>query len=426
MELGETSASATIEVEEIKEKAIEHVTIRLSVFFDGTLNNRINIDHRVANTAVYQKNKESGSYESDYTNVEKIERYLETSEDEEYDTKLAIYIEGPGTENEEGDATRGFAIGTGATGVKKKVEKGLGKAVKIISRHVKMGRIIDKLTLDVVGFSRGAAGARNFIFEALKESDSIRQWLEERERPVKKIVVHFAGLFDTVSSHGLSFSNDTRTLKLDAIRKAEKVVHLVAAEEHRKNFSLTNIKSAGTKGLEIYLPGVHSDVGGSYRDASEEDMVVYKARRESEASAERERLIAAGWYRADEITLKQVRSKIGRATVHLQVKRSGIRHHYSRIPLHIMARFARESGIDVKSKLERIEKVPGALSSIQQRIEAYITSVGTNSKETDWQQNDSLLRPLRHDYLHFSAYYSFGLTPRFSDSGPRKRKHYAG
>ncbi|MBL1260420.1 MAG: DUF2235 domain-containing protein, partial [Thiotrichaceae bacterium] len=344
MELGETSASATIEVEEIKEKAIEHVTIRLSVFFDGTLNNRINIDHRVANTAVYQKNKESGSYESDYTNVEKIERYLETSEDEEYDTKLAIYIEGPGTENEEGDATRGFAIGTGATGVKKKVEKGLVEAVKTITENVAEESIIDKLTLDVVGFSRGAAGARNFIFEALKEPDSIRQWLEERERPVKKIVVHFAGLFDTVSSHGLSFSNDTRTLKLDAIRKAEKVVHLVAAEEHRKNFSLTNIKSAGTKGLEIYLPGVHSDVGGSYRDASEEDMVVYKARRESEASAERERLIAAGWYRADEITLKQVRSKIGRATVHLQVKRSGIRHHYSRIPLHIMARFARESG----------------------------------------------------------------------------------
>ena len=40
-------------------------------------------------------------------------------------------------------------------------------------------------------------------------------------------------------------------------------------DEFRENFDLTNIDSAGFKGLEITLPGVHSDIGGSYRNYTE-------------------------------------------------------------------------------------------------------------------------------------------------------------
>ena len=50
-------------------------------------------------------------------------------------------------------------------------------------------------------------------------------------------------------------------------------MHLVAAEEHRKNVSLTDIASAGSKGRELFLPGVHSDIGGDYRDEASEAMV---------------------------------------------------------------------------------------------------------------------------------------------------------
>jgi len=431
MEFGETSAPSTMpEPEEIEEKEKKHVKIRLSVFFDGTLNNRVNIEQREQNTEVYQANRKSiftkkkdQSYENDYTNVEKIERYIETGEDDEYDKKLSIYIEGPGTEDEGGDDKRGYALGVGPTGIINKVGKGILDAIVEISRHVKATYVIDKITLDVYGFSRGAAGARNFIFEALKEFNSIREAMENKKRPVKKIEIDFAGLFDTVSSHGISFSNDTRTLKLHAIREAKKVVHLVAAEEHRKNFSLTNIKSAGGNGLALYLPGVHSDIGGGYRDEAEEEMVIYKTHHAEEAAAERERLIAAGWYRADEITLQKRLT-----SVHLQVKRSGIRHHYSRIPLHIMARFARENGVDVDGELESDEDIPEALSTIQARIEAYIARIGSASAEMDWQQNDVMLRQLRHDYLHFSAKYEIGLKPRFSADNDklRKRMHYDG
>jgi len=94
----------------------------------------------------------------------------------------------------------------------------------------------------------------------------------------------------------------------------------------------------------------------------------------------------------------------------------------------MMAGFARESGIDVRDKLERDEDIPEALSTMQERIEAYIARVGTASREADWQHNDSLLRQLRHDYLHFSATYSLGMKPRFSayNDKLRKRMHYDG
>ncbi len=433
MELGETSAPATPEPRDHREEQKKHVKIRLSVFFDGTLNNRVNTDHRKQNTAVYQANKVKkmdNSYENDHTNVEKIERYMETSEDKDYDKKLSIYIEGPGTEDEKSDVRRGYALGTGATGIEAKVLRGIVKSIETMTGQVETDSIIDKLTLDVFGFSRGAAGARNYIFAALKEDGSIREGMEGEGVPINTIEIHFAGLFDTVASHGavpllLGLPN-TKSLKLDSIRKAKKVIHLVAADEHRENFALTNIKSAGSKGREIYLPGVHSDIGGGYRDEASEAMVIYKTLRAENAAAERHQLIAAGWYRPDEITLQHIPPKIGLASVHLRVTRSGIRHHYSRIPLHIMARFARESGIDVTNKLDRDEDIPDALSAIQERIEAYMASIGTASTETDWQQNDGMLRQLRHDYCHFSANYSPGMKPRFNDNGQRKRMHYAG
>ena len=98
----------------------------------------------------------------------------------------------------------------------------------------------------------------------------------------------------------------------------------------------------------------------------------------------------------------------------------------SHIPLHIMARHARESGIDVDSELESDEDIPDTLSLIQQHIEAYIARVGNASAEADWQHNDEILRTLRRDYLHFSATYAMGMKPRFGDNGQRKRMHFAG
>ncbi len=86
-------------------------------------------------------------------------------------------------------------------------------------------------------------------------------------------------------------------LKLNAIQHAKDVVHLTAADEHRKKFSLTDIRSAGGKGREICLPGVHADIGGSYRDGPGEDPWVFWKKNifsaGKQVDAEKARLVAA-------------------------------------------------------------------------------------------------------------------------------------
>lgn len=111
----------------------------------------------------------------------------------------------------------------------------------------------------VFGFSRGAALARKFISEALKGGEC-----EE---------IAFLGVFDTVAaldgvhrsrekiSTDVVFENGT----LD--QRVRRAVHLLALDETRIPFTPTQInKDAAHPGriLEVWFPGVHSDVGGGY------------------------------------------------------------------------------------------------------------------------------------------------------------------
>jgi len=112
------------------------------------------------------------------------------------------------------------------------------------------------------------------------------------------VTVKFAGLFDSVSSfdevgdkaedsrfagkaarHATyggddDFKNDVSELHLTLDdEKLEKVVHFVANDEYRVNFSSTTIASARQRGIgcEFYLPGAHSDIGGGYAQVVEEE-----------------------------------------------------------------------------------------------------------------------------------------------------------
>jgi hypothetical protein len=382
---------------------------------------------------IYKKFEGEGSYENGYTNVVKLERHIDTDNPPaDYQLMLKSYIEGPGTQEKKGDKMFGYAIGTGVSGVKNKVEKGVLDVVKKVSaNHLEKGVMIEKLTLDTFGFSRGAAAARNFIHEALLEANSVAQQLKDKGYQVGKVEVCFAGLYDTVSSHGLSFSDDTRALNLDAVSHAKKVIHLVAADEHRENFSLTTIKSADGKGREIYLPGVHSDVGGSYRDGASEDQDIYwtmGAQAEEETKKQIEELVAAGWYTKDELKVKQSLHERGAKhivkEVNLHAKRSSIHNHYHRIPLHTMAKFAREEKIVLNPRLDKDEVVPEELSTVKQEIERYVDST-SHSSAADWHHNEPWLRKLRHEYFHFSARLEIGNGPRFID-GKRQRIYYDG
>lgn len=57
------------------------------------------------------------------------------------------------------------------------------------------------------------------------------------------IIFNFVGLFDTVASFGLIHKNDVSQLNLKMGAKPNKVVHLIASDEYRENFKLTNIDS---------------------------------------------------------------------------------------------------------------------------------------------------------------------------------------
>jgi hypothetical protein len=119
------------------------------------------------------------------------------------------------------------------------------------------------------------------VAEAIRRaySDETHLYFQQRLKikgiQVNNIAIRFVGLFDSVSSYGLFFDNDVDDLGLTAINKARKVVHFSAADEYRKNFALTNIVSTGFKGVALSLPGVHSDVGGSYNKIEYEKTAFY-------------------------------------------------------------------------------------------------------------------------------------------------------
>lgn len=416
----------------LKEPKKKPISIRVSIFFDGTLNNRANSSDQTKTIEFKNKN---GSYENDTTNIAKLE--LMYTNDQDADFSGSIYLEGIGTEDFKADSDIGAALGMGATGVKGKVEKCmelLGAKLKKFAPDVTVP--ITYVYLDVLGFSRGSAAARYCIHLALEDTwntITVEKWLSKQGYSVGVVKVKFVGLFDTVASFGVKHSNDTAELSLDSIRKAEKVVQLAAADEHRANFRLTNINSAGTKGTQIFLPGVHSDIGGSYQNNSSEDLTLFSSNKgDARIAEENARLIASGWYKESEITLvdrvEYIYGGPGRAVpiyyTDIKVNRNGIKNTYSHIPLGLMAKLAKESSVIFnKDDLDDLYPIPRDLRWIKDEVEKADTK-----KSADQQINSccndgrDCMKKLRHDYFHFSAYYGATLGANDPQFVGNKRK----
>ncbi|OOF57002.1 hypothetical protein BKK56_01785 [Rodentibacter genomosp. 2] len=171
--------------------------------------------------------------------------------------------------------------------------------------------------IDVFGFSRGAAMARDFINALAKKPKLFYQ-------------IKFVGIFDTVGSFG--FPGDDKNWKAKtkdfsegnieilvrdifdsappaqyyekfnfnlSPQSAEQIVHFVAMDEYRKNFPLTNTNGAG---LSYEFIGAHSDVGGGYAAIEKEKVAdVFddkKSKKENEsalASSENGIQIGENW-----------------------------------------------------------------------------------------------------------------------------------
>jgi len=223
--------------------------LRIGAFFDGTGNNMWN------DLAI-----EDGSQ----TNVAKLYKLYKAQNYKflyEEGVGTEAYKEGGATLSEEtisdirngdiriGDLYNGDAMAFGST-AKDHVENML---VKI--KHIIKDNPDKEIVIDVYGFSRGAAEARDFINEVNEICTNVDG----------KSVVGFVGLFDTVASIGLSGDYDFElNLNLDK-DSAETIFHIKAKDEMRANFPSESFKlSDGPNITQITLPGVHSDIGGGY------------------------------------------------------------------------------------------------------------------------------------------------------------------
>ncbi|HEX8016870.1 MAG TPA: DUF2235 domain-containing protein [Flavobacterium sp.] len=443
--------------------------LTIGVFFDGTNNNMNNTkakeyyDKRARGEKLtekekisaeayrkYGKGKESSSYYNAWSNVARL--------CDAYDKNMVVYVDGIGTETEEADSVLGAGFGTGfifaGTGILGKVEEGCKGLVKKLVELGSKNKEIPILYLDVFGFSRGAAAARVFLDEISKKAypSSVKfknkggylgYYLAKNNIKVGLVKVRFLGLFDTVSSYSSSFSptpdfdNDTTEIELNNLAKAKTVLHFVATDEHRNNFSLTKTRA----GKEREFPGVHSDVGGSYNDGVEVVEVIEK-NFEEKLEKLSDKLVNESWYSKDQLEMSFFGPQ------HELKGTRELKNTYSYIPLHLMAEAATLQNVPFsKIKLE-VKKYnisnDQLLVRAKKRLHAYVfgdskpytfkwygkihekyQGVKPGDKRYKAYQQEIIeqkdLRELRNNYLHWSADNgSLGMEP----TKDRKRKTF--
>lgn len=464
----------------------DSVDVVVGVFFDGTRNNRINNTLRTQHQADI-KNPAKGlegqdSYQNAPSNVQNLARaFIKDT------VHRAVYIEGVATTDYAKDKSVAAGLGYFQTGIHDKVTRGCLLLAKELGDLIRFeGLKINKLTIDIFGFSRGSTCARNFIHEITKPEQTttlfrhkqykngyyfgadgtkrantqiestnkgitkqpargmLGQYFLDKHVKFNSFHLRFGGLFDSVSSYGLLHWDDVWELDLNAINKMAQVVHLTAADERRDNFELTAI----TKGITKNLPGVHSDVGGGYRDHIVDKFLVNAKNKERvlvaldpKIEAERKRLIEQAWYTKEQFTLEGSEYEPKRL---FGTRR--IRNNYSYIPLHLMAEFSKLPGgeifdkdilaydfkiaeddpkLNLKKVYERLYKyafknAPPMLYFTEHEIELFRAKVyqGLLSKEKfAMLANDhNMLRQLRSRYLHNSADFGdFGMQPTWDN-----------
>lgn len=245
--------------------------LHLGVFFDGTRNNKYRDEHTGADT-----------------NVAKLHRlYQLVSRPEEW--QESTYLVGVGTTHGEAlteglDRVRDDAAVAPGGGLNKVATRlatsvgasavfwasqlwdvagqvgGLGgqarlnAAYRFVSSCCSAVPTDADITVDVFGFSRGAALARTFC-------NLVAQALVRRH-PMARL--RLLGIFDTVGSFGLAGDDSEPGQNLALPEGIEDVIHCCALHEYRAGYPL----SLAAPYDEWYV-GAHADVGGGY--ATNED-----------------------------------------------------------------------------------------------------------------------------------------------------------
>ena len=195
-----------------KEKAIKNERKRLHKLKNI---NKEEGDYQIADKrSFFDKMGVDNSLMNDYTNVARMWKCC--------NEKYSIYIEGIGTLDKKKDVDAGFQYGSGRTGIRAKVRKGCEKlAEKVFEEKTKNGKDNIKsieLTIDVFGFSRGAAAARNFIYEInyanKREEDTIIEQKAKKigKKTIQKIDLCGNILYETVDEYAFSYYDKDKNL----------------------------------------------------------------------------------------------------------------------------------------------------------------------------------------------------------------------
>ncbi|MFB2705207.1 T6SS phospholipase effector Tle1-like catalytic domain-containing protein [Marinobacter shengliensis] len=460
------------------------INLEVGLFTDGTMNN-------AANTQAFKEQLEQEClipYENNIISREECERRMglmlgdsyanapsnvaklwdlyveEVKEVEGTSTyRRKIYAPGAGTKTGDDDVLYSAATGLGEAGVIAQVDYAfsqLTSRVKEVLQDLPADRLdkpIDKLTLDLFGFSRGAAAARHTAHEINQgENGLLAQALADGGILWPKTVeIRFVGLFDSVAAivnpaAGDLLAHNSRNhpvkLYLDP-DKVDHTVHLTAAHEHRRNFALNSLRSRDgslpANFREISLPGVHSDIGGGYGDSQREDVLLSpllqvprdrvrwpdKTLQWDNLEARRKQIEAEGWIGPYSLPVRQseqlqawpkdqgpegpARLEIvtrrqehpapdGRVELVLRMLRQ-VRGEYSQVALRLMHRLATDSGAPLQDIDTRKtdNTLPEELKPILQQILEQAEQ-GSDAPSLTTEHEQLLLQR----YIHCSAHYN--------------------
>ena len=189
-------------------------------------------------------NGATGENGEDITNVR---RFFE-----QYDDPHKWYMAGVGRTDEASGITGGALDRLGGGSARARVDWMLGT----LDGFLDDAWVGQNVPIDVIGFSRGAAMARDFV-------NRVSTLIDERHFWTRGICVdlRFLGLWDTVAQFGLGGANngEWQLAIPSAVRGA---YHAVALNEHRALFPLESALGSGTWVVEAGFIGSHADVGG--------------------------------------------------------------------------------------------------------------------------------------------------------------------
>lgn len=359
-----------------------------------------------------------------------------------------IYVQGAGKEAVNDDKFTqdaknflGSGMGNGDTGV-----------VSLVSTAVRMVRVVldgfsaylekSEIHFDVFGFSRGAACARLFSYVAGRGGQEPLGCEEKFSKFLASVFVEdgymhfldrfqglkhevdFLGIFDTVSSIGLTYDDNAQDFGMFSPDESwvKNTFHICALDEFRSHFALTDIGVYKQNNLEVFIPGCHSDIGGGYQIGEETFYLDYRStlmtdyrlytenphcnngetKVISESSIEE-----LGW--ANNKDEKNEEIECNAVLGHLKCHRRKILAGYSNIPLSMMHERANgNSGLNRKIftvfPKDRFG-IPKELCKMGQNFKA---KVDKETKGRVWifpgnSYKSVVYQNLRHKYLHFSS-----------------------